>query len=367
MATNSLFTFQTFWKTEFEVEFETPFSERLLSALYFNTDVGLIPRGKLAVSPASNFCGWFNWKKPIQGCYWCSLKDTSHQAICCSPDCLYLFHEWCIQKVNSTTKFPLCILPGCEEELERGSTFTACCGEHFRIYSAEYGMFLSPSGTNPHWYRDALEQQPIDTILDNPTSSKCDELGLSTETSTDGFSFDEDFETAATKVRTKIETYFSQLLETIRNRQTNLISELNEILSRYRQDRIRLRNKVKELEEKEEYFTDSTYTPINSNSVSRSDAELVADLKRETDNLENMRIEFEWTRKYAREASKIGNLKQTSVLDTFKSNIPLGSETASFHSRDEDEPDLTIKPKRRKLSSCDTDSISPLRGKTFEL
>ena len=351
MATSSRPRFQTYWKAKFGGEFETPFSERLLNLLYFHTDVGIIPRGKLEVTPASNYYDYYNWKKPIQGCYWCSAADTSHQAICCSSDCLYLFHQWCVHKVNKTSNSTLCILPGCEEELAHDSTLIACCGEHFMIYSAEYGMILSPNGTNPHWYCNLLEQ-PIQSIM-NSTDRKDENIGFGTETSTDGMSFVEDFETVAANVREKIGTYFSQLLETIRNRQTNLISELDEILSRYKQERARQRDKVRELEEMEKYNEDITNPPFE---MIVSHTELLAKLRGERDIIENMKIEFEWDRRYAREASKIGNLKQVSASVSLESSVPFETETA----REEDGSDLSFKPKRIRISNYDEASTSPL-------
>ena len=380
MATNNITVFQTYWDNKLEVKFEIPFSERLLGLLYFNTDVGLIPRGQLELSLASSYDNSLNWSMPIQGCYWCSFDDTSHQAICCSFDCLYLFHEWCIRKVNDTTQFSLCILPGCEEELERDSQFESCSEAHFRIYNAEYGMLLL-NGTNPHWYRNALGQQPMQSMVPQSTEDELkleteissefkleteisSEFKLETEISSDGFSLNEDFETAAANVRTKIDTYFSQLLETIRNRQTNLISKLNDSLSRYKQERVNLRDKVRELEEKERYYTESTPSKY-SIIVQRSDAELLSQLRRDREYHETIRVEFEWSRKYAREASKIGYLKLISTLDTLDSNIPFAPETPVS---EEDDPDsVTFKAKRTRIFDFDTNSLSPLSNKICRL
>ena len=119
----------------------------------------------------------------------------------------------------------------------------------------------------------------------------------------------EDFETVAANVRVKIDTYFSQLLEIIRNRQTNLISELDEILSRYRQGRARLRDKVRELEEIKKYHEDryssSTVKHLQDEILNRINSEL-AELREEASS---MSVEFEWSQDYARDASKIGKLK----------------------------------------------------------
>ena len=174
MATRSRPGFQTYWKAKFESEFETPFSERLLNLLYFHTDVGIIPRGKLEVTPASNYYDYYNWKKPIQGCYWCSAADISHQAICCSSDCLILFHEWCVHKVNKTTRFAICKFPGCEnDKLDKQLT---CCEEHCSAYSSKFGIVTSNKGTYiPNWYIDSTSgRQSGQPNPNNPNSMEDD-------------------------------------------------------------------------------------------------------------------------------------------------------------------------------------------------
>ena len=137
----------------------------------------------------------------------------------------------------------------------------------------------------------------------------------------------EDFETVAANVREKIYTYFSQLLETIRNRQTNLISELDEILSRYRQGRARQRDKVRELEEIKKFYKDrsssSTVKHLQDGILNGINSEL-AEL-RENYSKNSMNVEFEWSRTYAREASKIGKLKETC-----SDVIMTGTDCSSF-------------------------------------
>ena len=124
----------------------------------------------------------------------------------------------------------------------------------------------------------------------------------------------EDFETVAANVRTKIETYFSQLLGIIRKRQTDLISELNEILSRYRQQRMRLMDKVKELEEIKKYHEESSSATIKhlQNDIMNGINSEVTELKEQANS---MSVEFEWSQKYARNASKIGKLTETLSND----------------------------------------------------
>ena len=88
MATISIQKFQSYWRSVYKGELEIPFSEQLLSILFYQTDVGQIPRGKAqSISPASSHCNDINWKKAIPGCYWCSNDNTAHQGICCSPNC----------------------------------------------------------------------------------------------------------------------------------------------------------------------------------------------------------------------------------------------------------------------------------------
>ena len=44
-----------------------------------------------------------NWNFPIQGCYWCSDAQKEWFGICCSKDCLFYFHDWCIERVEFLT------------------------------------------------------------------------------------------------------------------------------------------------------------------------------------------------------------------------------------------------------------------------
>ena len=133
----------------------------------------------------------------------------------------------------------------------------------------------------------------------------------------------EDFETVAANVRVKIYTYFSQLLEIIRNRQTNLISELDDILSRYRQGRARQRDKVRELEEIKKYHEDrsssSTVKHLQDGILNRINSEL-AELRKKANS---MSVEFEWSQTYARDVSKIGKLKYALFYSQSQYDTPL--------------------------------------------
>ena len=168
--------FQSYWKSVFKGEFEIPFSERLLSILYYHTDVGKVPRGPGTISPASSHFSDVNWKRGIVGCYWCSCASTTQQGICCSHSCLIHFHEWCVRKVNLTTRFVICLLPGCEEEVIDKSVMV-CCQEHFDNYSAKYAIVSQTSDiilSSPKWYIEKPEQLPKQRITDTPTDMEVD-------------------------------------------------------------------------------------------------------------------------------------------------------------------------------------------------
>ena len=123
----------------------------------------------------------------------------------------------------------------------------------------------------------------------------------------------EDFESTASNVRTKIQTYFSQLIEVIKQRQTKLISELDEIISHYKLER----DKIKELEEMQKFLGDryaaSNIKDVQSDFFSRIQTELAG-----VNTHRKIIVQFEWNRKYAKEASEIGKLRHINPQD----NIP---------------------------------------------
>ena len=137
----------------------------------------------------------------------------------------------------------------------------------------------------------------------------------------------EDFELEASNVRTKIQTYFTQLIEVIRQRQSQLTSELDEIISHYRLERIRVRGKVNELEKMKKFHEDlrfsSSIGDIHSELLSKIDSELTQ-LKHNS----SMTVEFEWTREFARNANKIGKLTRIPSNILF-SNLPQIDEVES--------------------------------------
>ena len=123
----------------------------------------------------------------------------------------------------------------------------------------------------------------------------------------------EDFETMADSVRTKIQNYFSKLIDTIRMRQTELISELDEIISRYRLQRIRIRDKIKELEKLRRYHEDL----YSSSTVRELQTDILSNIKSELAEIEVERkkpfsVDFGWNPKNEMRASKFGEIKVIS-------------------------------------------------------
>ncbi|KAI6656944.1 hypothetical protein LOD99_16246 [Oopsacas minuta] len=129
----------------------------------------------------------------------------------------------------------------------------------------------------------------------------------------------EDFGTMANNVRTKIQTYFSQLIEVIKLRRTKLISELDEIIYRKRQEE----KKINELEKINifpcEMYSSSIVKDVQDDVISRIGPQL-ANLRKN----HSLILEFEWNQKFAREASGLGKLKTNDYLSpssSLSSNI----------------------------------------------
>ena len=97
------------------------FSEELLKSLYYETDVGSIPRGVNSHRTTSTpqYADSKNWKYHIHGCYWCvgEVKTADFLGIFCSRKCLVYFHDWCIERVEFFTNKRFCRLLGCDKIL----------------------------------------------------------------------------------------------------------------------------------------------------------------------------------------------------------------------------------------------------------
>ena len=136
---------------------EIQFSERLLRTLYYETDIGSIPRGaKPGSYPTPKHKNNPNWNKYIVGCYWCGRNGTPVNGICCSNDCILYFHEWCVERVEMFQEMRFCKLPGCYESPAEANH--VCCS---RSHNSEYEKLFKFIGKRqlrdlvtkgPSWY-----------------------------------------------------------------------------------------------------------------------------------------------------------------------------------------------------------------------
>ena len=113
-----------------------------------------------------------------------------------------------------------------------------------------------------------------------------------------------DFEVEVSAIRSKIEEYFSHLIETLKKRRTKLISELNEILSNYKQQQMKIKDLEKLNKQHREIYFSSSVKEILNDFINKTKTEL-SSLKEKT----SVTVEFEWNKKYAREASEVGKLE----------------------------------------------------------
>ena len=142
------------------------FSEGLLKSLYYETDVGSIPRGinfhKTTSTP--QYADSKNWKYPIHDCYWCveKVKTADFLGIFCSRECLVYFHDWCIERVEFFTNKRFCRLLGCDKILHNRDK-PYCSGSDegkfdaaFSQFSDYQKLFKSVIRSGPNWYDKAI-------------------------------------------------------------------------------------------------------------------------------------------------------------------------------------------------------------------
>ena len=151
----------------------------------------------------------------------------------------------------------------------------------------------------------------------------------------------------ADKVRSKILSYFSQLIDAVKSRKAHLISELDKILSRYRQERDRSRGKVEELEKLIKH-----YEGLSSASKVRDlNDEILSRVKRELSEIEDEKkslstLEFEWKQKDITKAGKFGELKYSN---TFESKASICLINSVFHKQVT--PDSNVSVSKTRSSS----------------
>ena len=145
------------------------FSEGLLRTLYYETDVGCIPRGiKLdSKGTAPKFTHKKNWNKQIQGCYWCQDDNNTFQGICCTRDCFYFLHEWCIERAMHFTRNRFCRLPGCDIVTYNDNIY--CDEGHLAKFDCTFPKWTESKSAS---LKSALRAGPIWYQQDQDSSKK---------------------------------------------------------------------------------------------------------------------------------------------------------------------------------------------------
>ena len=149
-----------------EDQSEFMYSEGMLTTLCYETDVGCIPRGHNLSSGVTTpkYGNSENWNKQIEGCYWCVADDSNWSGICCSKDCFFYLHDWCIERVELFTERRFCRLPCCDKSAAKGERY--CNGKHrakFDVAFAKGSDHDSLSRTviraGPCWYSSSGNSQ----------------------------------------------------------------------------------------------------------------------------------------------------------------------------------------------------------------
>ena len=175
----SFFSFWVDWlkgKTSYS-RHELTFSEGLLITLYCETDVGSIPRGAQPESYSTpKYKNNPNWNKHIIGCYWCGRERTTVNGICCCKECIYYFHEWCVERVELFQGKRFCKLPGCD--LSPTDANHVCCNRsHNKEYEEMFEFINKRKLCNllikgPSWYNCEYSFDKTPPVLTHNTPSK---------------------------------------------------------------------------------------------------------------------------------------------------------------------------------------------------
>ena len=135
------------------------------------------------------------------------------------------------------------------------------------------------------------------------------------DASQDNSTVDSDFETDLAIIGYKIETYFSSLIDLIAKRRNDLLSELDEVLTEFLEEKRKIEERRQELEEMLRYHEDRSFSP----NVRELQDSFLSRIRNELSEVSNHKakktIRFEWNPKYVREASKIGILHVSSEND----------------------------------------------------
>ncbi|KAI6656997.1 hypothetical protein LOD99_16298 [Oopsacas minuta] len=155
---------------------ELNFSEGLLKTLYYETDIGSIPRGAVADKyPIPKYKNNHNWNKQIIGCYWCGRDRTVVQGICCCKECIYYLHEWCVERVELFQERRFCKFPGCDKS--PGDKSQVCCT---RTHNYEYDnlyKFITRDqlrgliAKGPSWYNNKQSFSTSSSVIQSTQST----------------------------------------------------------------------------------------------------------------------------------------------------------------------------------------------------
>ena len=134
----------------------THFSEGLLKTIYYETDVGCIPRGiQLDTTKTQpKYLQSGNWNKQINSCYWCKDDSTSHNGICCSKECFFYLHDWCVERVVYFTGRRFCRLPGCDNNTHNKELY---CDD---IDRAKFDSLFSKGSNHEYTLKTVIREGP---------------------------------------------------------------------------------------------------------------------------------------------------------------------------------------------------------------
>ncbi|KAI6656948.1 Riboflavin biosynthesis protein PYRR, chloroplastic-like [Oopsacas minuta] len=156
---------------------ELNFSEGLLRTLYYETDIGSIPRGAVADKyPIPKYKNNHNWNKQIIGCYWCERDRTVVQGICCCKECIYYLHEWCVKRVESFQTRRFCKLPGCDKS-PGDKSYVCCSRTHNYEYDNLYKFITRDQlrgliAKGPSWYNNKQSFNTSSSVIQSTQSTQ---------------------------------------------------------------------------------------------------------------------------------------------------------------------------------------------------
>ncbi|KAI6656952.1 Riboflavin biosynthesis protein PYRR, chloroplastic-like [Oopsacas minuta] len=158
---------------------EIQFSEGLLNTLCYETDVGCIPRG-FKLNTAGDKPKYFhsnNWNKQIIGCYWCKDDNTDYNGICCTKECFFYLHDWCVERVHYFTNRRFCRFPGCDTNKDNS---LYCDTKHKAKFESELpkgfdhkSLLKTVIREGPIWYcsNGGLSNVPLRQIMNSTSQS----------------------------------------------------------------------------------------------------------------------------------------------------------------------------------------------------